>query len=111
MTDIEPISSPTSDYKDFPGIRKRKRPARPDDAVYPGEERVEIEADQLENLHKMVEEIEGKLTVLKKMIKLVVSGVQTSCILLVLVLTRWCTAVGGRSACRSGNLSERCSGG
>jgi hypothetical protein len=75
MTDIEPISSPTSDYKDFPGVRKKKkRPARPDDAVYPGEEKVEIEAEQLENLRRMVEEIEGKLTVLKEMIKLVVSG-------------------------------------
>jgi hypothetical protein len=66
----------------------------------------------------MVEEIEGKLTVLKEMIKLVVSVIRASCVVVsyggfywVLVLTKWCTAGGGRSACRSGNLSERCSGG
>lgn len=76
--DMEPISSPTSDYEGHPGVRKRKRPNRPNDAVYPGEEKVEIEADQLENLRKMVEEIEGKLTVLKEMIKLVVSGCNRS---------------------------------
>jgi hypothetical protein len=73
--DMEPISSPTSDYSGFPGVRKRKRPNRPNDAVYPGEEKVEIEVEQLENLQKMVEEIESKLTLLKGMIKAVVSGV------------------------------------
>jgi hypothetical protein len=72
--DMEPISSPTSDYSGFPGVRKRKRPNRPDDAVYPGEEKVEIEVEQLENLQEMVEEIESKLTLLKGMIKAVVSG-------------------------------------
>jgi hypothetical protein len=87
MTDIEPISSPTSDYKDFPGVRKRKRPARPDDAVYPGEEKVEIEAEQLENLQKVVGEIEGKLTVLKEMIKLVVSGCNRSALFFPI---HWC---------------------
>ena len=109
--DMEPISSPTSYYEGHPGVRKRKRPNRLMDAVYPGEEKVEIEADQLENLRKMVEEIEGKLTVLKEMIKSVVSVVLLFLILLVLVLTKRCTAVGGCSARRSGNLSERCSGG
>lgn len=71
--DTEPISSPTSDYAGHPGVRKRKRPNRPNDAVYPREEKVEIEVEQLEALQKMVEEIEGKLTVLKEMIKLVVN--------------------------------------
>jgi len=70
--DMEPISSPTSDYKGHPGVRKRKRPNRPNDAVYPGEEKDEIEVEQLEALQTMVEEIEGKMKVLKDMIKLVV---------------------------------------
>jgi hypothetical protein len=70
----EPISSPTSDYEGFPGVRKRKRPERLDDAVYPDEEKVEIEVEQLEAHQKMVEEIEGKLTLLKGVIKFVVSG-------------------------------------
>jgi hypothetical protein len=88
--DMEPISSPTSDYEGHPGVRKRKRPNRPMDAVYPGEEKVEIEAEQLEALQVMVEEIEGKLTVLKDMIKLVVSFVSKRSKILSLCFTGAC---------------------
>lgn len=88
--DMEPINSPTSDYEGHPGVRKRKRPNRPTDAVYPGEEKVEIEAEQLEALQVMVEEIEGKLTVLKDMIKLVVSFVSKRSKILSLCFTGAC---------------------